>query len=95
AQPGIVMKANPRVGDRYRQECSPGQEADVGEVLSIDERTMGRFGIIDGVLMIRDSTPLEPDVVQHKYFAPGVGMILGVTVNGGSATSELVEMTRV
>jgi hypothetical protein len=94
AQAGVVMKANARVGDRYRQEYSPGREADVGEVLSINERTMGRFGIIDGVLKIRDSTPLEPDVVQHKYFAPGVGLILGVTVKGGSATSELVQMTR-
>lgn len=94
AQPGVVMKANARVGDRYRQEYHPGEE-DVGEILSLDERAIGHLGLFDGVLMTRESTPLEPGTVQHAYYAPGVGLILKVTVKGGSGSTELVELTHI
>jgi hypothetical protein len=37
-QPGIMMKAGPRVGDRYHQEYYEGQAEDMAEVLSLDEK---------------------------------------------------------
>ena len=94
ARPGIAMKANAQVGDRYRQEFNPGEETEVGEVLSLDERMVGQYGIFDGVLEIRDYAPLGTGSIEHRYFAHGVGMVLEVTTRGGSATSELVGMTR-
>jgi len=42
---------------------------------------------------LADSTPLEPDVLEHKLYAPGVGPVLAVTVSGGSTREELVEFT--
>ncbi len=89
AQPGLVMKAQARVGDRYRQSTE-----EEGEVLSLDERAVGELGNYDGVLMTRQSSPLEPGVVRHGYYAPGVGLILEVTVAGGSGSTELVELAR-
>jgi hypothetical protein len=94
AQPGIVMRADPRVGDSYRQEYYKGEAEDMGEVLELDGSADVPFGSFTGVLITKDYTPLEPDVVEHKYYAPGVGLVLEVQVEGGGDRVELVEMTR-
>jgi hypothetical protein len=95
ARAGMVMMANARVGDRYDQEFHPGEDLEVGEVLSLDERMVGQYGMIfDGVLEIRDYAPLGTGSVEHRYFARDVGMVREVTTRGGSATSELVGMNR-
>jgi hypothetical protein len=39
-----------------------------------------------------DFTPLEPEVFEYKYYAPGVGLILEVDPETGERV-ELVEMT--
>src|SRR6266540_5007224 len=36
---------------------------------------------------------LEPSLVEHKYYARGVGVVLEVTVKGGSERVELIEYT--
>ena len=95
ARPGLAMKANVQVGDRYNQEVNPSEEFEIGEVVSLGERMVGQYGIFDDVLKIRDYAPLGSGSVEHRYYAPGVGMVLEVTTRGGSATSELVEMSRV
>lgn len=92
AQPGIVMKANPKVGDEYRQEYYKGEAEDMGEVLSLDESESVPFGSYDNLLMTKDWTPLEPEVEENKYYAKGIGVILEVMVKGGSERVELIEI---
>ena len=41
--------------------------------------------------MTKDYTPLEPDVLEHKFYARGVGMVLALQISGGSGREELVE----
>jgi hypothetical protein len=95
AQPGIIMKARPQVGERYRQEYYPGEAEDHAEVLSVSERVTVPFGTYERVLKTKDTNPLDtPDEVEHKYYAPGVGLISENTVQGGKKTAELVEMTK-
>lgn len=94
AEPGIVMKAAPKVGDAYRQEYFKGEAEDEAEVLSLDEKASVRFGDFNGLLQTKDFTPLEPDVVEHKYYAKGVGMVLEVHVKGGDERLELIEFTK-
>ena len=48
------------------------------------------FGSFDGVLMTKDWTPLEPQLVEHKFYAKGTGPALAVTVSGGSDREELL-----
>ena len=91
AQPGIVMPARPRVGDSYRQEYYQGEAEDAAEVLSLTESATVPVGRYDDVLVTEDVNPLEPEVVEHKYYARGVGPILTVQVQGGSDREELVE----
>jgi hypothetical protein len=47
----------------------------------------GRFGRL---LVTRDTTPLEPGLVERKYYARGVGPVLAEKVSGGSGREELV-----
>ncbi len=93
AQPGIIMEAEPRVGDRYHQEFAPGVAEDMARVLSLDESARVPYGCFDDLLLTKEWTPLEPGVVDHKYYAAHVGFILSVMVKGGDERSELVRIT--
>ena len=90
---GIVMPADPTVGDAYRQELLPGEAEDLGEVIRVDERITIGLGTYTEVIVTEDWTPLEPDVVENKWYAPGVGKIYGTHEQGPSGTIELVEFT--
>jgi hypothetical protein len=50
-------------------------------------------GDFDDVLVTREWTPLEPDTVEEKTYARGVGMILEEQVKGpdGGEGGDLVE----
>lgn len=93
AHPGIIMPAQPRPGDRYRQEYYRGHAEDLGEVLAVGERVRVPAGSYDGVVRTKDTTPLEPDVLEHKYYAAGVGPVLTIDVSGGGRRDELVSFT--
>jgi hypothetical protein len=90
ALPGIIMKADPRVGDAYRQEFYPGHAEDMGEVVRTGASESVPFRSLDGLLVTRDWTPLEPEVVEEKFYARGIGLVLERTVRGGSDRNELV-----
>ena len=93
AQPGIVMPAEPEAGTIYRQEHYEGEAEDAAEVLSLDEKVEVPLGSYAGVLMTKDYTPLEPDVLEHKFYARGVGLVLALAISGGSGREELVEFS--
>ena len=93
AQAGLVMPASPRVGDGYQQEYLEGEAEDRGEVLSVDESLNLPSGSWNPVLLTEDTTPLEPGLVEHKYYARGVGVVQEETVRGGKEHVSLVSMT--
>jgi len=92
AKPGLIMKADPKVGDVYRQEFSLGNAEDLAEVLSLTGSAAVPAASCNGnCLVTKDFTPLEPDVVENKYYAPGVGLVLEVNPETGERV-ELVEV---
>jgi hypothetical protein len=91
AQPGILVPAEPEVGKTYRQEYYEGEAEDAAEVLSLGEKVEVPFGSYDGVLMTKEYTPLEPDLLEHKFYARGVGVVLALAISGGSDREELIE----
>lgn len=92
ASPGIVMPAEPMVGDEYRQEFEKGNAEDVAKVLEIDATASVPYGSYDNVVVTEDLNPLEPKVIEHKYYAQGIGFILERMVKGGNETVELVKI---
>ena len=93
ALPGIAMEADPTVGDSYRQEYYPGEAEDLAEVVRSGESQEVVFGAFDDLIVIEEWTPLEPDVVEEKSYASGVGVVLETTVQGGSGRIELFSFT--
>lgn len=90
ARPGIVMPADPQAGDAYRQEYLPGEAEDMAQVVSTgaSARALGRPH--RDVVQTKEWTPLEPDVVELKEYAPGIGQIGERTVAGGNGRVVLV-----
>jgi hypothetical protein len=91
AQPGILVPAHPEPGMAYRQEYYKGQAEDGAQVLSLGRKAMVPYGVFDNLVITKEFTPLEPGVVEHKFYAPGVGQVLAITVSGGSSREELVK----
>lgn len=81
-KPGIIMYGDPDPANKeqqnpYRQEFSLGNAEDVGKVKRKGDVSVSvPYGDFDvDVVKTKDWTPIEPDVKEFKYYAPGVGMI--------------------
>jgi hypothetical protein len=73
AKPGIIMQANPKVGQSYRQEYYPGEAMDMARVLSLNASVTVTYGSFDHVIETKEWTPLEPGYFEKKYYAREVG----------------------
>ena len=94
ALPGIVMPADPTPGHAYRQEFYEGEAEDLGQILRTGQQESVAFGSLTDVVVTRDWNPLEPDVVEEKSYAPGIGLVSETTVAGGHDAAELVSFTK-
>jgi hypothetical protein len=90
-KPGIVMKAHPTIGDFYRQEFSLGNAEDFAETLSLTESVRVPAGRFDHCLKSQETTPLETDLLEYKFYAPNIGNVLEVDAVTGDRV-ELVEI---
>jgi hypothetical protein len=95
ALPGIIMPAEPEVGISYRQEYYKGEAEDNGAVLALDQQADVAQGHFDDVLLTADTITIEPDVLEYKLYAPGVGLVLAMGISGGGGREELVATKRV
>jgi hypothetical protein len=85
--PGIMMPANPYVGQTYTMEYAPGITIETAEIMSMGETYVTPAGTFNNVL-----TVLENGVSIKKY-APGVGMIYddGIVLVSYSGVSDVEE----
>ncbi len=93
AKPGIIMKAHPAVGDFYRQEFSVANAEDLAETLSLTESVTVPFGSFNNCLETEETSPLEPDALEHKFYAANVGNVLTVDITANE-TLPLVQITQ-
>jgi hypothetical protein len=94
ALPGILLPAKPQVGQEYRQEYLKGEAEDNGEVLATNQLVEVPTGRYRDALLTRDTTSLEPTVVEYKLYAPGIGPVLALDISGGAAREELVKIDK-
>ena len=94
AQAGIIVPAKPEQGLDYREEYYAGEAEDAAEVLSLEGRAEVPFGGFSEALITRNFTPLEPNVVELKFYARGIGPVLVVQTSGGASREELVRYTK-
>jgi hypothetical protein len=99
ARAGVVMLANPQVGNAYFQEVLIGEATDRGEVLATDETlTTDLLGTSSNVLRTRDTTAQEPDTLENKLYVAGLGLVQEIALDVLSGEEEqivrLVSATR-
>jgi len=92
ALPGVIMLANPIEGLWYRQEYYEGEAEDVAQVLSLSETITVPYGTFTNCLQTAEWNPLEPGIVEHKFYASGVGLLRAVAVKGESGFENLAEI---
>jgi hypothetical protein len=92
-KPGIIMKAHPAIGDFYRQEFSLNNAEDFAETRSLTQTVHVPTGTYHNCLKSKETTPLETDLLEYKFYAPGVGNILTVDARTGDRV-ELVRIRR-
>jgi hypothetical protein len=94
AQPGVIVPGDPEVGLTYRQEYYKGQAEDAAAILSLDEQARVPYGSFKNLLMTRDFTALDPNSLEYKFYAKGVGPVLVLAVGGGSDREVLLSFER-
>jgi len=94
AKPGIYMPGHPTVGQTGRQEYLRGHAEDHFEVVSLSATIRAPYTSSQHALLTKEWTPLEPGVIDHKYYVRGVGTVLEQTVKGGVERNELVSVRR-
>jgi len=92
AQPGVVMLADPVGGDVYRQEFLAGEAEDLALVRQGGTKLKVPAGSFDDVLITEEWTPLEPGIIELKYYARGVGVIQEKGIFG---SDEVVQLIRI
>jgi hypothetical protein len=93
AVPGIIMPAHPEVPVAYRQEFYQGHAEDMAWVVSLDESVKVPAGTYHDVILTIEWTPLEPNVLSKKFYAPGIGIVQELSASGPKETAELVSVT--
>jgi hypothetical protein len=72
---GLIMAGSPKRGMRYYQEIAPGVAMDRAEIVSLSETCTTPAGTFRNCLKVKEGTALDPDEQEHKYYAPGVGLL--------------------
>jgi hypothetical protein len=90
ALPGIIMPADPQVGMTYREEYYKGHAEDAASIIGTDALAKVPYGRVTGGVQTRNFSGIESNVIEEKIYARGVGVVLEITVSGGSDRDELL-----
>jgi hypothetical protein len=82
ALPGIFMPGRPRVGQGFRQEYLKGHAEDHFTIRSLRATVRTPFVTSRQAMRTTETTPLEPGVIDAKYYVRGVGTVVEASVKG-------------
>jgi hypothetical protein len=89
AKPGIWLKANAKVGDKYRQEHYAGKAEDAADVVGVAEKVETPLGAFDDCIKTFEWSPLFPSTA-HKFYCPETGTVtLEVDLVGPETEKEV------
>ncbi len=76
AVPGIQMWANPTVGLAYHQEFWEDEAEDQAYVAALGVTVAGQDGVVyNNCVQILEWNRFEPESVEFKFYAPGLGVV--------------------
>ncbi|MDX6607802.1 MAG: hypothetical protein QOD14_2342 [Solirubrobacterales bacterium] len=82
AKGGIFMPAHPRVGYSGQQESFKGQAEDRFRIVDMATSVTTPAVSSQNAMLTEEKTPLEPGVVDHKYYVQGIGTVKEQQVAG-------------
>ena len=91
-QAGIIMPADPKPTDAYRQEFLPKHAEDQAWIVANHGTVTVPFGTVNDVVRSYEWTRLEPNVVSLKLYAPHLGIVMEKDVAGGTEFMRLIAM---
>jgi hypothetical protein len=62
-------------------------------ILSTTESVTVPYGSYTNCVRTQDWTPLQPSIIENKWFARDIGWVAGTMVQGGDERLELVSIT--
>ena len=92
ARAGIYMPGQPRIGQAGLQEFYRGHAEDHFRVIRLSASVRVPFITTNHALLTEEWTPLEPAVLDHKYYARGIGVVKEASVKGPRETGLLVAL---
>ena len=72
---GIIMPGTILLDSRYYQEIAPSVALDRAEIIGMGETIQTPSGDFSDALITRETTELEPDAAEMKYYAAGIGLV--------------------
>jgi hypothetical protein len=90
ARPGVLFPGRPRVGTTARQEFYKGHAEDHFKILDRHAHVSVPFVSSNHAVKTKEWTPLEPGIVEHKFYVRGVGDVKEATVRGPMEVLRLV-----
>lgn len=105
AKAGVLIRQYPSAGQVDRQEFTVAEAEDVVEYLdlsaapgedeggqNLNQPDFACSGVVGDCLKTRDSTALDPESTEYKYYRGGVGFVLAVALEDGEVTGEREEL---
>ncbi|MCC6908634.1 MAG: hypothetical protein IT430_11875 [Phycisphaerales bacterium] len=75
AKYGLMMPGQILLGGRYYQEIAPEVAMDRAEIINTSSTIKCQAGQFAQCLKVEETTPLEPDEKEYKYYAAGIGLV--------------------
>jgi hypothetical protein len=94
AQPGVFMQVHPQLHRRFRQEWAPPSAEDQFSEISAGRSVTVPYGHFRHALRTRETTAVEPGVVDRKVYVRGIGEVVERSVRGGNDRLVLVDVLR-
>jgi hypothetical protein len=85
AEAGIIMPADPQVGQHYQQEFFLGEAEDEARVTGVGVELTVPYGSFQGCIRTVEWTRLEPGIKEAKFYCPAVGFVKALGVEGSDA----------
>ncbi len=95
AEAGIFMPAQPMVGQSFKQEDYPGHAEDRFTILDRNAHISVPVIASDHAMLTKETTRLEPGVLDHKYYIRDIGTVRELTVKGGNESLMLVSVSHI
>src|SRR5262245_43010346 len=94
ARAGVLVPGHPRIGLAGRQEFLKGQAEDHFQVLQLNATVSVPFVSTRHALRTKEWTPLEPKVLDNKYYVRGIGTVREVSVRGPVERLQLISFKK-